>query len=344
MTTTVSTICKKRLIGEIKLLKKDPHKYIEVAPDEKDLLVWYFLVKGPEFSEFNGGYYIGKIMHNPEYPLKPPDFMMMTPSGRFNVGTKICLSNSSYHSDEWSALWNIHTILTGFLSIMLDDKEHGISHIHCTKGEREMHAKNSIEYNKKNHPGILKLFSRFLDENGNPRPEETAKEVKPEPAKELAKPEPAKEEVKPEPAKEEVKPEPAKEEVKPEPAKEEVKPEPAKEEVKPEPAKEEVKPEPAKEEVKPEPVKDEVKPELAKEEVKPEQAKEEIKPELVKDEVNVEPSKKEKKSKSVKFVEAEPIKHKKCTKIFDPTTLNVATFGETLDKYERLMTSINQKQ
>ena len=171
--TTVGIICKKRLLGEIKLLKKDPHKYIDVAPDESDILIWYFLVKGPEFSDFKDGYYIGKIMHNPEYPLKPPDFMMLTPSGRFHEGNKICLSNSSYHSNEWSALWNIHTILTGFLSIMLDDKEHGISHIHCTKEERLHHAKNSIGYNKKNYPNLLKLFTRFLDENGNPIPDES---------------------------------------------------------------------------------------------------------------------------------------------------------------------------
>jgi len=166
--TTVGIILKKRLLGEIRLLKKDPHKYVDVAPDEKDILTWYFLVKGPEFSDFKNGYYIGKIMHNPEYPLKPPDFMMLTPSGRFNEGNKICLSNSGYHSNEWSALWNIHAILTGFLSIMLDDKEHGISHIHCTKQEREQFAKTSIEYNKKHHMKLLKLFTRFIDENGNP--------------------------------------------------------------------------------------------------------------------------------------------------------------------------------
>ena len=177
-------MCKRRLIGEVKLLIIEPHQYIEVVPDNKELLIWYFLIKGPEFSDFKGGYYIGKIMHSPEYPLKPPDFMMLTPNGRFNVGSKICLSNSSYHSDEWSALWNIHTILTGFLSIMLDDKEHGISHIHCTKAEREMHAKNSIEYNKKNHPAIIKLFSRFLDEDGNQKTEQT----KTEPVTEIKEP------------------------------------------------------------------------------------------------------------------------------------------------------------
>jgi ubiquitin-conjugating enzyme E2 J2 len=217
----------------MKLIKKDPHKYIDVAADEKDLLIWYFLIKGPEFSDYKGGYYIGKIMHNPEYPLKPPDFMMLTPSGRFMIGSKICLSNSSYHSNEWSAMWNIHTILTGFLSIMLDDKEHGISHIHATKAEKDKFAKESIEYNKKNHPDIMKLFNRFLDPNGNILPDEPVKS-KPEPVKEEPKPEP-----KTEPVKEEPKPEP-----KPEPVKEEPKPEP-----KPEPVKEEPKPEPVKEEV-----------------------------------------------------------------------------------------------
>ena len=169
MTTTLSTICKKRLLGDIKLLKKDPHKYIDVSPDEHDLLTWYFLVKGPEISDFTEGYFIGKIMHDPEYPFKPPNFMMLTPNGRFDIEKKICLSNSSYHSNEWSAMWTIHAILTGFLSIMLDDKDNGISHIHLTKNEREVLAKKSVEYNKKHYPDIIRTFTRFIDENGNPR-------------------------------------------------------------------------------------------------------------------------------------------------------------------------------
>ena len=175
--TTVSLICKKRLLGEIKLLKKDPHEYIDVSPDDKDLLIWHFLIKGPEFSDFKGGYYIGKIMHNPEYPLKPPDFMMMTPSGRFEIGHKICLSNTGYHTSEWTPMWNIHTILTGFLSIMLDDKEHGISHIHYSKEQREEYARQSTEYNKKNHQSLIKNFTRFLDDDGNPRQQPESKKT-----------------------------------------------------------------------------------------------------------------------------------------------------------------------
>jgi hypothetical protein len=105
--------------------------------------------------------------------------MILTPSGRFIENNKICLSNSSYHSEEWSPNWTIRGILIGFLSIMLDDKEHGISHIHYGSKEQMRYAKESIEYNKSHHPKIIKRFTRFLDENGNPRKEEK-KEVKEE--------------------------------------------------------------------------------------------------------------------------------------------------------------------
>lgn len=165
----ISKLTLKRLKGDFKLLKKDPHEYFEAYPDDTNVLVWYFIVKGPDFSDFTGGYYVGKIMHNPEYPLKAPDFMVLTPNGRFIEDKKICLSNSSYHSNEWSAVWNIKTILTGFLSIMLDDNENGISHIHMPKDQRQVMAKQSIEYNKQRYPEIIKKFTRFLDESGNPR-------------------------------------------------------------------------------------------------------------------------------------------------------------------------------
>ena len=105
---------------------------------------------------------MGKILHSPEYPLKSPDFMMLTPNGRFMDNKKICLSNSSYHSNEWSAMWTVKSILIGFLSIMLDDNENGISHIHDSKESRKNMAANSIAYNKKYHMDIIKRFTRLL--------------------------------------------------------------------------------------------------------------------------------------------------------------------------------------
>ena len=95
MERTISKICTKRLNGDLRLLAKEPLDNIETYPDEDNILIWYFLIKGPEDSPYNNGLYIGKILHNPEYPLKPPDFMMLTPNGRFSINKKICILNFS---------------------------------------------------------------------------------------------------------------------------------------------------------------------------------------------------------------------------------------------------------
>jgi ubiquitin-conjugating enzyme E2 J2 len=84
---------------------------------------------------------------------------MLTPNGRFNINTKICITNSSYHKSDWSSTWNIKSILIGFYSIWLDDNEHGISHIKSTKEERHTLALNSIEYNLKNYNSIHEKFN-----------------------------------------------------------------------------------------------------------------------------------------------------------------------------------------
>lgn len=176
-------ITQRRLMNDIKIIKKDPNEYIDVVVIDDNLFEWYFLVKGPEYSIYNGGYYIGKIMLPKEYPMKPPDFMMLTPSGRFLINKKICLSNSGYHSNEWSSMWTIQKILIGFLSIMVSDDDQGISHIHRPKEERIKLAKESIEYNREHHKDIIKLFTRFLDQDGYPKLEEKQSTTKPKNAK-----------------------------------------------------------------------------------------------------------------------------------------------------------------
>ena len=173
--SSVKTITQKRLIGELKMLHKEPLELIDTYPDDKDSLLWYFLLRGPEDSEYKGGYYIGKVLHNPEYPIKAPDFMMLTPTGRFEIEKKICLTNSGYHAETWSAVWNMKTILLGFLSIMADDSTHGISHIHESKEMRKMYAEQSVAYNMSYHRNIWLKFERFVDSDGNARSHEEIK-------------------------------------------------------------------------------------------------------------------------------------------------------------------------
>jgi len=161
-----SIIQKKRLANEVKLLSQQPLHYCSAYPDESNPLIWYFLLKGQKGTDYHtgqeggGGEYIGKIVHSPKYPAEPPDYYMLTPSGRYNVGTKICLTNSSYHKGDWSSTWNILSILIAFYSIWLDDKEHGISHITDTPANRKRMASESVGYNLKNNAAIYSKFDR----------------------------------------------------------------------------------------------------------------------------------------------------------------------------------------
>jgi len=169
-----SIIQKKRLTNEVKIIEKQPLHYCTAYPDESNPLIWYFLIKGQRGTDYHtgtknsegkyiggeGGEYIGKIVHSPKYPAEPPDYYMLTPSGRYKVGSKICLTNSSYHKGDWSSTWNILSILIAFYSIWLDDKEHGISHITDTPANRRKMAAESIAYNLKNNKEIYDKFNR----------------------------------------------------------------------------------------------------------------------------------------------------------------------------------------
>lgn len=159
----------RRLGGELKLLMNEPLSVADARPDDSNFLKWYFVIKGAEQTPYENGWYIGVIELDPEHPYKPPNFKVLTPSGRFLVDQKICLSNSTYHSNEWSPEWNIKSMLLGMISIWLDDKEHGISHIHYGDAEKISYAKESIEFNKKHYLNILKKFPQFFDENGDPK-------------------------------------------------------------------------------------------------------------------------------------------------------------------------------
>jgi len=163
-----SIIQKKRLTNEVKLLAQQPLHYCTAYPDESNPLIWYFLIIGQKDSDYHKGEYIGKIVHSPKYPAEPPDYYMLTPSGRYSIGSKICLTNSSYHKGDWSSTWNILSILIAFYSIWLDDKEHGISHITDTPTNRKRMATESIEYNKKNNSAIYSKFVRTFLKDDTP--------------------------------------------------------------------------------------------------------------------------------------------------------------------------------
>jgi len=81
----LSKICKKRIIGDIRLLQKDPLEDVDAYPSEDNMLEWHFLIRGPDYSDYKGGCYIGRIKLRNNYPLTPPDISFLTPNGRFDT-------------------------------------------------------------------------------------------------------------------------------------------------------------------------------------------------------------------------------------------------------------------
>ena len=84
-----------RLKNDYLQLMKDPVPYVVAEPLPSNILEWHYVVTGPPDSPYAGGYYHGKLIFPQDFPFKPPSFFMNTPSGRFKVNYKLCLSPST---------------------------------------------------------------------------------------------------------------------------------------------------------------------------------------------------------------------------------------------------------
>lgn len=127
-------------------MQREPPPFVWAAPDEKNILNWNYLIRGPPDSPYAGGEYHGVLMFPPEYPFKPPGIKMYTPSGRFQPDRKICFSMSDFHPGSWNPAWSVATILTGLLSFMLSD-EMTTGSVNTTEAHKRAFAARSHAWN-----------------------------------------------------------------------------------------------------------------------------------------------------------------------------------------------------
>jgi len=138
----------KRLMREAAELA-EPTEHYHAEPLDDNLFEWHFTVRGQEGTSFEGGIYHGRIMFPPEYPLKPPSVILLTPNGRFEINRKICLSISDHHPETWQPSWSIRTVLLAIVGFMPTPGKGAIGALDWTDGERKKLAAASVKWSCK---------------------------------------------------------------------------------------------------------------------------------------------------------------------------------------------------
>lgn len=149
---------------------RDPTEHYHAQPLEDNLFEWHFSVRGPPDSDFDGGVYHGRIVLPPEYPMKPPSIILLTPNGRFEVGKKICLSISGHHPETWQPSWSIRTALIAIIGFMPTKGEGAIGSLDYTPEERKALAKKSQDFCCDVCGSSMRSALQALSPNSDPRP------------------------------------------------------------------------------------------------------------------------------------------------------------------------------
>ena len=81
---------------------------------------------------------------------------MITPNGRFQCNSRLCLSISDFHPETWKPIWSVSAVLVGLASFMTEDTPtHGS--INSSIKEKQKLASQSGSFNLKN-PLFCDLF------------------------------------------------------------------------------------------------------------------------------------------------------------------------------------------
>lgn len=83
-----------RLMKEEQQLLKDPIQLAVVR--RRGHSEFHFCLFGLD-GDYQGGYYHGVLVLPEDYPFAPPQLKFFTPSGYFEVDTRVCTTFTDYH-------------------------------------------------------------------------------------------------------------------------------------------------------------------------------------------------------------------------------------------------------
>lgn len=136
----------RRIQADVRELALDPSDRYHAAPLETDMLEWHFTIRGADGTDFASGIYHGRIVLPPDYPFRPPHIYFLTPSGRFETHTKICLSFSAFHPELWQPAWGIRLILEALISFLPTPADGALGALDWSAAERKKLATQSATF------------------------------------------------------------------------------------------------------------------------------------------------------------------------------------------------------
>lgn len=168
----------KRILQELKEMQTNPSDDFMSLPLEDNIFEWQFAIRGPGDSEFEGGIYHGRIQLPVEYPLRPPAFMLLTPNGRFETQTKICLSISNYHPEHWQPSWSVRTALVALIAFMPTSPNGALGSLDFSKDERRALAIKSRDapptYGSPDRQKLIDEIHQYMLSKAPPVPQLTS--------------------------------------------------------------------------------------------------------------------------------------------------------------------------
>ncbi|KAL1452661.1 hypothetical protein WDU94_006868 [Cyamophila willieti] len=139
-------------------LKQNPIPNILAEPNPADILEWFFVLIGPKDTPYEGGMYLGKLIFPSEFPFKPPSIYMITPTGRFETDTPLCLSVSDFHPETWNPAWTLSSVLIGLLSFLLEST---VGSVDMSDEKRRKLVVESFKFNL-NNSNFCQLFPELV--------------------------------------------------------------------------------------------------------------------------------------------------------------------------------------